>query len=287
MSSQPQCRAEMQGYICLYSAILGDNDPVPSLPSLENSGGGNSDIEKFLVWHNSTDRPYMTFTFSSAQSITAINIEFLTYPAQGFSRPNLELYSTTASIVTDPNNQQLAQRIEFELQNNSVLSQDDYRVTNVSLSLLETLSTHNNLLLYWNYTGVYKLEFFMVSEVDFCSGTQPPGETQITFQYPQSDISVVMPAKELRLNCTVSSSGLFEWRWRQNGNIDIISNNDKFSSFTADGTRTSILQITGLNVSDTTNINYTCEVRRRRGGEYVSRSQILTFSGKYIGVETY
>ena len=51
----------------------------------------------------------------------------------------------------------------------------------------------------------------------------------------------------------------------------------KFNNFTADGTRTSILQITELSVSDAA--NYTCEVRRRGGGEYVSRSQILSFQG--------
>ncbi len=285
MTSSVCVASVSEGLICLYSTILDDSDPVPPQPNLENSGGGNSDILKFLVWQSTTDRPYMTFTFlGGAPSITAISIEFLNYPAQGFSLPNLELYSTIGQTIVDPNNPR-AQRIEFDLQNNNILSQDDYRITNVSLSFSETLSI-SNILLRWNYTGVYSLNFFIVSEVDFyfCSDTQPPGETQITFQDPRSDNSVIMPtikelttARYITLNCTVSSSGLFEWQWRQNRII--ISNNDKVSLFTADGTRTGIFQITELNVSDTT--NYTCEVRRRRGGEYMARSQTLSLPGIY------
>ena len=126
----------------------------------------------------------------------------------------------------------------------------------------------------------------LVSEVDFylCSVARPPGETHVTFQDPQSDNSMIIPtveeltvARYITLNCTVSSLGLFEWQWRQNENGNVISNNSRFINFTADGTRTSILQITGLSVSDAA--NYTCEVRRRRGGEYVSRTQILILSG--------
>ena len=264
------------GLSCSYNIILGDNDPVPLQPNLENSGGGNDDIEKFLVWPNSTERPYITFKLSSnAQPVTAINIEFLNYPAQGFSLPNLELYSVSTATTTLPS----SQRIEFELRNNSALSQDDYQVTNVSLIFS---STSRFFLLHWNYTGVYNLDYFMVSEVDFCSDTQPSGETQITFQDPQSDNSVItLTVEELAvtrnttLSCTVSSSGLFEWRWRQNGSV---ISNVKFIFFTADGTRTSILQLTGLSVSDAA--EYTCEVRRRsRGGEYMSRIQTLSFPG--------
>jgi hypothetical protein len=218
--------------ICGYSVILGDNEPVPPQPNLENSGGSNRDIGKFLVWPSSTDRPYMIFTFGGAPSLTAISIEFLNYPAQGFSLPDLEWYSTTTLAIIDPNSQ-LAQRIEFDLHNNNALSQDDYQVTNVSLIFSESLII-SNILLRWNYTGVYNLDYFMVSEVDFCSDSQPPGETQIIFQYPQSNNSIIVPTiYELTINCTVSSSGLFEWRWRQNGSM--ISNNGRFSLFTADG----------------------------------------------------
>ena len=163
-----------------------------------------------------------------------------------------------------------------------VLSQDDYQVTNISLIFL---STSARFLLCWDYTRVYNLNFFMVSEIDFCADTPPPGDTQITFQDPQSDNSVIIPtvgdltvAKTTTINCTVSSSGLFEWQWWQNQSL--ISNTGKFSIFTADGTRTSILQLTGLSVTVSDAAEYTCEVRRRNGGrQYIPRTQTLSFPG--------
>ena len=283
LASLPQCRREPEGYSCSYSEILGDNDPVPPQPNLENSGGGNSDIGKFLVWHNSTDRPYVNFGFSSAQSLTAITIEFVNYPAQGFSLPNLELYSVRGPAIVDPNSSHDNQRIEFELQNNNVLSQDDYQVTSISLIFS---STSQFFLLRWNYTRLYNLNFFMVSEIDLCSNTQPSGETQITFQHPQSDNSMIIltveeltstVARYMTINCTVSSSGLFEWQWSRNGSMLLNNTISRFSLFTADGTRTSILQITELRVSDA--MEYTCEVRRRRSGEKMTRTWTLSLPG--------
>ena len=267
----------------MYSVILGDNKLVPPQPNLDNSGGGNNDIGKFLVWPSSTERPYMSFDFGSPQSVTAMNIEFLNYPAQGFSLPNLQLFSTEMFFITDPSiNPTNTELINFELRNNKVLSQDDYQVTTVSLNFSMTSSA--TFLLRWDYTRVYNLNYFMVSEVDFCNDPQPSGETQITFRDSQSDNSVIIPTveeltgtKNTTLNCIISSSGLFEWRWRQNGSV--ISNNAKFSIFTADGTRTTVLQITGLNVSDAA--EYTCEVRRRGGGEYMPRTQTLSFPGMF------
>ena len=201
-SSTPGCFRDTQGFTCFYITILGDNEPVPLQPNLKNSDSGNNDIVKFLIWPSNTERPYMTFEFGSAQSVTAINIEFLNYPAQGFSLPNLELYSTASSLITVPSDLN-AQCIEFELQNNSILSQDDCQVTNVSLIFS---STSRSLLLRWNYTGVYNLNFFMVSEVDFCSDNQQPGDTQITFQDPQSDKYTIDSSDSSR-NAVLISNG--------------------------------------------------------------------------------
>ena len=275
--STPMCSADVSGLNCPYSAILGDNDPVPLQPNLEGESDTN-DIGKFLVWPSNTDRPFISFGFGGPRSVTSLSIEFLNYPAQGFSLPNLQLYSTPTLFTTNPTIQNV-QRIEFDLRNNSILSQDDHQVTNISLTFSRTRS--NNFLLLWDYIGVYNLNFFMVSEVDFCNDDQPPVETRITFQDPQLDNSVIIPtveeltvAKTTTINCTVSSSGLFEWQWSQNKSM--ISSNGKFSIFTADGTRTSILQLTELSVSD--DAEYTCEVRRRNG-EYMPKTQILSFPG--------
>ena len=145
MTPSEYVRNTPDGLICLYNVILGDNAPVPPQPNLDNSGSGNSDIGKFLAWHNRTDRPYVNFLFSSAQSLTAITIEFLNYPAQGFSLPNLDLYNVVGPTIIDPNSPH-NQRIEFELQNNNFLSKNDYQVTNVSLIFSEAMSIRNILL---------------------------------------------------------------------------------------------------------------------------------------------
>ena len=157
-----------------------------------------------------------------------------------------------------------------------------YKVTSITLYFTQRVSQY--FLLRWSYTGVYYLVYFMVSEVDFCADTQPPDTSvQIEFQDPQLDNAVIIPSFEdlmtmstVLLNCTVSISGLFEWQWRQNGSV--ISNSAKLRVFTADGTRTSKLQLTQLNVSDAA--SYTCEVRREGSTTgYESRTQMLNFPG--------
>ena len=276
----PPCPRSGQDFACRYNHILGDDQEVPAQPNL-NGGDSNNDIGKFVVWQDGTQRPYIVFTFSSATTVTTINIEFLNYPAQNFSLPNLQLY-TTGGLNVNPNSPS-AQPIDFDIVNNSGLSQDDHQVTNISLIFS---STSQSFLLYWDYTDVYNLDFFMVSEVDFCNGTPPAVSTfPIAFQPPQVDNSVVVPtvddfiaSNNFLLTCTVSVSGLFEWQWRQNETL--ISNNAKFQIFTADGTRTSKLQLTGLSVTDAA--SYTCGVRRKSsssGGTYVARIQTLSFPG--------
>ena len=245
----PPCSRSGQDFACRYNHILGDNQEVPTQPNL-NGGDSNNDIGKFLVWQGGTHRPYIVFTFSSSTTVTTINIEFLNYPAQNFSLPNLQLYAT-AGLITNPNSPS-AQPIDFDIVNNSGLSQGNHKVTNISLIFS---STSQSILLYWDYTDVYNLDVFMVSEVDFCNGTPPVSTSPIAFQQPQMDSTVVVPtvddfiaSNNFLLTCTVSVSGLFEWQWRQNETL--ISNNANFHMFTADGTRTSKLQLTGLSVTD-------------------------------------
>ena len=278
MVQNPPCPRTGQGFVCRYDHILGDDQEVPTQPNL-NGEDSDNDVEKFLVWRDDTQNPYIVFTFSPAMTLTTMNIEFLNYPAQNFSLPNLQLYATSG-LNTNPSN---AQPIDFDIVNNNDLSQDDHQVTNISLVFSGTSS--QSFLLYWDYTDVYNLDFFMVNEVDFCNGTPPAVSTSIAFQQPQMDNTVIVPTIEdfiasnnFLLTCTVSVSGLFEWQWHQNGTI--ISNDAKFHMFTADGTRTSKLQLTGLSVTDAA--SYTCGVRRQSsssGGMYVSSMQTLSFPG--------
>ena len=277
MVQNPPCPGTGQGFICRYNHILGDNQEVPTQPNF-NREDSNNDIGKFLVWQGGTHRPYIVFTFPLSITVTTINIEFLNYPAQNFSLPNLQLYATSG-VNTDPNSPN-ALPIDYDIVNNNGLSQNDHQVTNISLVFS---STSRSFLLYWDYTDVYNLDFFMVSEVDFCNGTPPDVSTSIAFQQPQMDNTEIVPtvndfiaSNNFLLTCTVSVSGLFEWLWHQNGTL--ISNNAKFQIFTADATRTSKLQLTGLSVTDAA--SYSCGVRRQSsssGATYVSRIQMLSF----------
>ena len=249
---------------------------MPSQPNLYSEE--SNDIGRFLVWQSDTHDPYISFDLGSERAVTTVNIEFLNYPAEGFSLPNLQLYVTERLTIINPN----AGAIEFVLLNNSDLSQDDFKVTNITLHFTQSESQY--FLLRWNYTGVYNLSYFMISEVDLCFDTQPPDTSaQFEFQDPHIDNAVIIPSFEdfmtmstVVLNCTVSISGLFEWQWRQNGTL--ISDSAKLHVFTADGTRTSKLQLTQLSVSDAA--SYTCEVRREGSTTcYESRTQTLDFPG--------
>ena len=202
----------------------------------------------------------------------------MSFSVQNFSVPNLQLYESN-NFVIDPSHSS-AQRIEFDMLNNSGLSQDDHLVTNISLIFT---SSSNFILLYLNFTDVYNLDFFLVSELDLCTDTQPPvTRAEIDFKEPKVDYTDIIPTieeftanKNVIITCTVSISGVFRWQWMQNGTL--ISNNDKFHIFTADGSRTSKLQLTGLSVSDAA--SYSCGVRHRQSTSQTTYVQILSFPG--------
>ena len=271
---QPDCSLMPDfGFNCSYDIVLGDNKLVPHRPNLDSEDDDN-DIEKFLVWQSKTIHPYTIFDLGRAQEITALRVEFLNYPAQGFSLPNLQLLTAT---VPNPNSPP-ATPVSFVMLNNSFLSQEDNEVTHIILRLNQT--THSQyFILYWNYTDIYNLDYFMVSEVDLCLDTQPPySTTEIEFLNPLVDnkiitynIEDVMTTGAVVLNCTVSTPGSFEWQWTQNGSPEV-----NFLTFTADGTRTSIAELTfydsGL---------YTCEVKHRNLTSYISRTWQLSFPGIY------
>ena len=84
------CRYNHINGVFVYNHILGDDQEVPTQPNL-NGVDSNNDTRKFLVWQGGTQRPYISFRFSSATTVTTINIEFLNYPTQNFSLSAREL----------------------------------------------------------------------------------------------------------------------------------------------------------------------------------------------------
>ena len=64
------------------------------------------------------------------------------------------------------------------------------------------------------------------------------------------------PQSSVRLSCTVTVSGLFQWTWLHNGNTVLSS--DRYQILTGDATRSSILVINKLSYTDEG--TYSCNV---------------------------
>ena len=77
------------------------------------------------------------------------------------------------------------------------------------------------------------------------------------------------------LSCTIVNSGSFEWVWEYKINqLPIV--NSCYQVRTADATRTSILEISGLRYTDSG--NYTCRVRQQGNNTYFNKTIQLKIS---------
>ena len=211
--------------------------------------------------------------------ITAVKLNFLNYPAQNVSLPNIQLLRTITIADTSGDN------IDFVILGNEELSQDDYERTSVTLRLLMPL-TSTYVLLRWSFEEVYDVEWFFLSEVTFCTDPQPLYSTSnetIQFLSPEAN-EVIQPSAQdlasgvLVLTCTVSNQGSFSWLWKQNDTV--INSDTKFQTFTADGTRTSKLIISQLNFMD--GATYTCDVSHQSSpSNRTSRQYQVIFPGEW------
>ena len=90
--------------------------------------------------------------------------------------------------------------------------------------------------------------------------TDPVFET-ITFQGGQSETVTLepnSPQSSVKLFCTVTVSGSFQWTWHHNG--DSLLSSERYQILTGDATRSSILVINKLNYTDEG--TYSCAVNR-------------------------
>ena len=81
---------------------------------------------------------------------------------------------------------------------------------------------------------------------------------EIIFQDGQSEtvsLGPNNPQSSVRLSCTVTVSGLFQWSWQHNGNS---LSSDRYQILTGDATRSSILVINKLSYTDEG--TYSCAV---------------------------
>ena len=280
---QITCFRENQYIYCENSSALTDGMIGPEQPNLFMDPN-ITDRLQFVVWQKENRNRFISIEpTSDTATISTIDLYIYSYPAMGFSLPNLELYGTSSATVINPPPESA---LEFDLINNDKLSQDDNNLRKITLQL-RMLTTVKALLLKWSFAGLLNVQFFGLSEliVPCIENFLPEYNTQsISFLTPEMHITTVVTRKELRitklltLTCTVSMQGSFVWRWKKEF-VDIVES-PRTSLFTADGTRTSIMKINQLNFADAG--TYFCEVRFSGVNDTYSKLFNIVFSSKLI-----
>ena len=183
--------------------------------------------------------------------------------------------------------------VNFDLLNNDQLSQNDSTVRRVTLHP-QTPFASLGVLIRWDFSNLFNIEWFVASEVRFCGDTQPdfePSDILVEFLSPAMEEPLpIQPSAEvlasgsLTLTCTVSLQGSFDWRWRRG--IVELSNSDKTEILSADGTRTSKLIINdlsfedaGIYLCDATFANIFAYATRKHDIQFPSKSESVLISG--------
>ena len=163
------------------------------------------------------------------------------------------------------------------LNNSDMLSSIDNIRRNVTLDILgnQTLARNSVLRVNFSYTGIIlsNIDWFFLSEINLC--------LYINTQ-SRIELSSNNPSDSEQLRCSVSSPGLFQWQWRRGS--DVLSGG-RFQNSTAGGTRTGILEITGLHSTDEG--SYICCVDRQGQSSAQQQSLItLVLPGKFNLIPT-
>ena len=271
-------RANNAVTLCNGTNVLLDGVLGPQRPNLNN----DEDKKKFIAW-NSSGGPYISFEMQDPSiQITAIDLYILNYPGQNISMPNMQLYRTSNPTTTDPNIP-FTEFIDFYLLDNDELSKNDTTRKKVILRPRTPFSS-GSILLRWTFRGLYKVHWFLLSEIRFCKDSQSdfiPGV--VLFRTPPLKIKTLHPSAEdlargsLALICTVPLQGSFNWRWRK-GQVTLRDSN-KFSILGADGTRTSRLIIHQLDYMDAE--NYSCDATYSILVSYRTRKYDVQFPSKF------
>ena len=228
---------------CGYSRVLGDGDTAPSIPDLTNAAY----VRSFLAWQRGPTVAYVDFDLTGVTTdVTAIQLSFLNSPNMRISLPNVQLYTVQygASLATDT-----LTPITSWVLHNQLLSQPDNQVRTVSMQVMTGLSAIH-LRIEIQFTEFHDFDWFMLSEVTFCTDPLPLFEPSITFQSP-STIIIQPSAEDLRrgsieLVCTVSSQGTYTWQWEKDSSTIIDG-----AIIIGDGTRTTTLTLSNLNFNST------------------------------------
>ena len=252
------------------TAII-DNDNGPSSVDLSSE----ADVQSFFTLLSEAD---INFDFNGPTELASLELYYLNYPSQRIGLPAIELLSF------DDINDQSGTRISYVLNNSDVLSSTENIRRKVTLGILgnQNLGSYSRLRINFSFTGVSDIDWFFLSEINLCSGTPTATEILVTTAPASIELSSNNPSNSTQLRCSVSSVGLFQWQWIRGSNV---LSDAHFQTSMADGTRTGILEITGLRSSDEG--SYTCRVNRQGLPNTQQESSItLVLPGKFSLIQT-
>ena len=249
------------------TAII-DNDNGPSSVDLSSE----ADVQSFFTWFGEAD---IIFQLNGSTELASLELYFLNYPSQRIGLPTIELFSFDDLLDSS------GTCISYVLNNSDVLSSTDNIRRNVTLGILgnQNLGSYSRLILNFSFAGMSDIDWFFLSEINLCSGT--PTATDIITTQARVELSSNNPSDSVQLRCSVPSVGMFQWQWRRGSTV---LGGGHFQNSTADGTRTGILEITGLRSSDEG--SYTCRVNRQGLPSTQDISITLVLPGKFSLIPT-
>ena len=249
------------------NVAITDGSTGPTAPNLTRT----SDVQMFLTWQRQASEDFLIVLTNLPQMspFSSIELYFLSYPMQRIGLPGIQLVGTphrNSLITTGGSSMDYTFSEPFIPQENTI--------NKVTLFILSNPGPHASLHLRMSFTGVDNVDWFFLSEVNICTGTPtPPPLPAIQFQSPTDGerVGQYTPndfTNSVVLNCTVLVAGVFQWQWKRNNAI--LMTGGSYLITTADGTRTSRLNISQLRSTDAG--NYTCEVRHQSQSSYQSRT---------------
>ena len=230
---------------CSYSVVLGDGVSVPSPPNLNDQGY----VGNFLAWDRLATQPYVDFDFTGSSAfIHKIELSFLNNPVNNISLPDIQLSEV------DRGNPTVTYPIRSVLLDNQNLTQGDNQIRTVTVRPNSAAQRGIILRISFTFNETYDFQWFLLSEVKFCSDVQPLYTPVVMFGFPLPNTTIQPSAETLRegsaeLLCTVSTQGQYMWQWKK-GSSEIQNGDSKYRISVGDGSRATKLTISDLSFSD-------------------------------------